>query len=165
MNGPDDGRPTESEVRTRAAKAAGMLVGILHELRVLQDACDQLSPDEETMERKVIEYAAIHVRKALGDQLNLGLMDFMGVQAFDRWIDMAVEDGTYSVGATQEYKIYRYDRDNGSLYSAKDLNADEMSFWHHSVEGVVHHLCVQLGVPPEGRYQLAAVPRKSGPPA
>lgn len=145
-------------IQKRASAVAGHLVSVLHELRLIcgQAEKERPNPDVESPEEQVLYYAQQHIRKALGTGDTLGLLDFMGIESTEGWIDQAVVDGSYIVGETA-YQVYRYDTDRGPLYSAKELMVGTQSFWHSNWEGAVNHMCIQLGLPPDAVYEFAPV--------
>lgn len=150
-----NGARQEEPLNTRIAHAAGMLIRVLHELRVLQPEAE-IQHGSKSTELNVLRYAASCVRMALGDAEMIGLLDFAGIQQVQGWLDQAVLDGRY-LSQGESYDIYRFDTDHDPLYSSPALNIDDTSFWHKSIDAVVLHLARAIGAAPGGTYQFIPV--------
>lgn len=148
-----NGAGSEEPLEKQIAGLAGTIVAVLHKLRVLQFEMEKQHGSKAGL--NILKYAAAHMRKALGDEKMMGLLDFAGVQQVRGWLDQAVLDGHYlSQSQGESYDIYRFDASHNVLYSSPALNIDDTSFWHQSTDAVILHLTVALGVPPDGTYQF-----------
>lgn len=140
----------------RTATLVGHIVKSLHEVRLLQHEYDDGSASDDPRKAMLAD-AATYIRLALGTKDSMGLLDLLGIQTTEDWIEGAVIDGYYCFDAEdtkQVVPIYRYDTSTGSIYSAADLRDKEITFWHKSPENAISHICSSFGYPPNGNYEF-----------
>lgn len=144
----------ENSFETEIAAIAGVLVHTLYRCRVLQHRLDLT--DEDTQEKRILADATTKIRAALGRPDYYGILDLLGTQLKEQWPDGATKAGEYVISSPQgeerSFTIYRFDTDNGALYSMPELTYRSFSLWHTTHEAVIMQLSASLGVPPGGRY-------------